>query len=150
MSAKETSRKPPCHILVAEDDANDVWLLKRAFAKAGLTATVSFVTNGQEVIAYLEGNPPFDNRSAYPLPNLLMLDLKMPGIGGLEVLEWLATKPKLAGLRVVVFSSCAAPEDSRYAVKLGALSCMTKPLDPLYLAHLFHDLPSHSASDRPV
>ena len=132
MSAKAASNITPL-ILVAEDDPNDVLLLKRAFEKAGLGASVLYVSNGLEVIRYLRGEPPFDNRTSHPLPDLLLLDLKMPGAGGLDVLSWLSARKELAGIRVVIFSSCVAPEDSQRAVSLGARSCLTKPLNPLDL-----------------
>ena len=132
MSAKAAPNITPV-ILVAEDDPNDVLLLKRAFEKAGLGASVLYVSNGLEVIRYLRGEPPFDNRATHPLPDLLLLDLKMPGAGGLDVLAWLSVRKELAGIRVVIFSSCVAPEDSQRAVSLGACSCLTKPLNPLDL-----------------
>jgi CheY-like chemotaxis protein len=140
MSAKAAPNQPAIRILVAEDDPNDVLLLKRAFAKAQVPAALFFVSNGQEAISYLEGQAPFDDRAVYPLPNLLLLDLNMPGLGGLEVLQWLAAQHALAGLRIAVISSCLAPEACRQAVKLGAHCCVTKPLDPLQLLPVFREL----------
>src|SRR5579864_5957616 len=109
MSAKAAVDRPALVILVAEDDPNDVLLLKRAFARVGMAARLFFVSNGQEAISYLQGQAPFDNRVDYPYPNMLLLDFNMPGVNGLEVLEWLASQPERASLIVVVFSSCMAP-----------------------------------------
>src|SRR5579883_1707031 len=126
-------------ILIAEDDPNDVLLLQRAFSKAALQASVTFVPNGLEAIAYLRGDPPYDNRAIHPIPDLLLLDLKMPGAGGLDVLAWIAQRKEFAGLRVAVFSSCVAPEDSKKAVSLGARSCFNKPIDPVQLLALIQE-----------
>jgi two-component system response regulator len=146
MSAKAAAENPPPVILIAEDDANDVLLLKRAFAKLDTRASLFFVSNGQSAISYLKGEPPFSSRGAYPYPSLLLLDVNMPGVGGLEVLEWLAANPAMAGPRVVIFSSCVAPEASRRATHLGAHSCITKPLNPGNLLPLMQDLPGFSKS----
>ncbi|HZR21287.1 MAG TPA: response regulator [Verrucomicrobiae bacterium] len=140
MSAKAAPTKPAINILVAEDDANDVLLLKRAFTKAQVPAALFFVSNGQEAISYLEGQSPFDDRTTYPFPSVLLLDLNMPGVGGLEVLQWLAARPDLSGLRVAIISSYLAPEACRQAAKLGVQWCVTKPLDPLQLLPVFGEL----------
>ena len=147
MSAKSAFVPRPAVILVAEDDSNDVLLLQRAFAKASLPARVLFVSNGAEVIRYLSGEAPFDDRAICPFPQLLLLDLNMPGMGGLEVLQWLEANPQVARLRVVVFSSCVAPEHARQAARLGAHSCVTKPLCPLDLLPMLQELSNAPALD---
>ena len=139
MSAKAAEDQPASVVLIAEDDPNDVLLLKRAFAKARIPASVLFVSNGQEALQYLQGEPPFDDRVTHPFPDVLLLDLKMPMLGGLEVLEWLASRPDRAEVCVVVFSSCLGPEECRQALTLGAHSCLTKPLDPCALLQLLRD-----------
>src|SRR6266404_160025 len=92
-------------ILVAEDDADDVFLLRRATRKAGLSHRVFDVVDGTMVISYLGGEPPFDNRLDYPFPDLLLLDLKMPKMNGFDVLAWLKGRPDMGSLPVVVLSS---------------------------------------------
>jgi len=136
-------------ILVAEDDPNDVLLLKRAFIKTGLPASLFFVSNGQEAISYLRREAPFDNRAEYPFPDILLLDLNMPVVGGLEVMEWLSVWPERASLVAVVFSSCMAPSACSQATMLGAHSCMTKPLDPSALLPMLSELSRHSESRPP-
>jgi CheY-like chemotaxis protein len=140
MSAKAAVDRPALVILVAEDDPNDVLLLRRAFSRAGIVASLFFVPNGQEAISYLRGERTYEDRSKYPVPHMVLLDLNMPAVGGLDVLEWLASRPERAELVVVVFSSCMAPSDCRQAAMLGAHSCMTKPIDPSALLPVLAEL----------
>jgi CheY-like chemotaxis protein len=130
MSAKADSCSTPVNILVAEDDCDDVLLLRRAFKRAGISANLFFVSDGQEAIEFLQRAGPNGNRPECPMPALLVVDLNMPGLGGMEVLEWLMTRPELGRVRVVIFSSVIAPHVSEAALKLGAYRCMTKPIDP--------------------
>jgi CheY-like chemotaxis protein len=116
-------------ILVAEDDLGDVVLLRRAFAKAGVRAPIYFARDGKEVLDYLQGNAPFENPIRHPLPNLLLLDLKLPGLGGFEVLEWLREQPGLRRTLVVVLSDSKQMEDVNRAYALGANSYVARPQD---------------------
>jgi CheY-like chemotaxis protein len=120
----------PLKILVAEDELGDVLLLKRAFVKAGVRMPVHFARNGQEVLDYLEGKTPFDDPVAYPLPDLLLLDLKLPGIDGFEVLTWLRAQPGLSPMCVVVLTTSDYPVDVNRAYALGANAYLVKPQDP--------------------
>jgi CheY-like chemotaxis protein len=116
-------------ILVAEDEINDVILLKRAVEQAGVGVPVRFVRDGAEVFDYLEGKPPFDNRQKFPLPGLLLLDLKMPRVSGWEVLAWLRRQPNLKTLTVAVFSGSNWKADRERALAEGAHFYVTKPVD---------------------
>ncbi len=126
----------PLRVLVAEDELGDVLLLKRAFAVAGVGAPVYFARDGQEVVDYLEGKPPFENPVQFPLPNLLLLDLKLPRINGFDVLAWIRAQPSVRRLLVVVLSSSDAPEDIDRAYALGANSYLIKPCEPAALVQM--------------
>jgi CheY-like chemotaxis protein len=127
-------------ILQIEDDENDVFLLRNVFEGAGIANPLHFVTDGQMAIDYLSGNGQFADRQKYPLPCLVLTDLKLPKKSGLEVLEWIRHQPRLKKLVVVVFSSSAHPKDVDKAYELGANAYIQKTADPNQLkeiAHLF-------------
>src|SRR5690242_6664241 len=92
-------------ILLAEDDKNDIFLMRRAFDNAGFHNPLFVVHNGQEVIDYLLGTGLFGNRAKYPLPGLLLLDLKMPLMDGYDVLEWIGQHSEFDQMPVVVLTS---------------------------------------------
>src|SRR5690348_14796702 len=116
-------------ILLAEDEEDYVLLIRRAFSQAKIPNPLHVVWNGQEAIAYLKGEGKYANREEYPLPDLFLLDLKMPRVNGFEVLKWLRSQPGLAPLRVLVLTSSDAIRDVNEAYRLGANSFLVKPLD---------------------
>ena|SRR2546422_7064883 len=116
-------------ILIAEDDENHVLFIRRAFKKAQLLNPLVVVPDGEAAIAYLKGEGQFANRSEYPLPDLLLLDLRMPRKDGFQVLEWVRQEPGLSTLRVVVLTSSEDMRDVNRAYSLGANSFLVKPLD---------------------
>ena len=116
-------------ILQVEDDANDVFLLQRAFAQAGITNPVQVATDGQMAIDYLAGTDHFANRARYPLPSLVLLDLKLPRKSGREVLQWIRSQPMLRRLIVIIFTTAQYAGDVGLAYDLGANSFLVKPLD---------------------
>jgi CheY-like chemotaxis protein len=116
-------------VLIAEDNENDIVMLQRAFRQASITAPIQYVSNGEQAIAYLKGEGRFSRRDEFPLPDLLLLDLKMPRKSGFDVLEWLRTQPSLSHLRVVVLTTSEELRDVNRAYALGAASFLTKPVD---------------------
>ena len=116
-------------MLVAEDDPHDVFLLSRAFRLAGLEGSVTFVNDGQEAIDFFSAEPStsVEEPQEKPIPDLLLLDLKMPRLNGFQVLEWLRTQPGLKRLPVIVFTSSTLSEDVNRAYDLGANSYVEKP-----------------------
>lgn len=110
------------HILLVEDNEDDVILVQRSLRKAGVTAPVHVVRDGDEAIAFLE-------RAAVApsLPALVLLDLKLPRRSGLEVLAWIRAHQGLASLPVVMFTTSTQDADVGEAYRLGANSYLKKP-----------------------
>lgn len=115
-------------ILLAEDDPNDVLLIQRAFQKAGMRHVLKVVRDGEEAINYLSGEGDFADRERFPKPFLLLLDLKMPGADGFEVLRWVRAEPETKRLLVVVLTSSNLQADVDRAYDLGANSYLVKPV----------------------
>ena len=113
-------------ILHAEDDENDVVLLQIAMEQAGVTSPIQVVTDGQQVVNYFSGEGKFADREAYPLPGLVLLDLKLPVLPGLEVLSWMRKKAHLP-TPIVVLSSSETEADIASAYRLGANGYVSKP-----------------------
>jgi CheY-like chemotaxis protein len=116
--------------LLVEDNEDHVLLFKRAFSKSNVLNPLQVVRNGHEAICYLDGSGRYRNRDEFPLPALVLLDLKMPGIDGFEVLSWIRQQPSLKTLRVIVLTSSEAIRDVNRAYQLGANSFLVKPMDP--------------------
>jgi len=114
---------------VVEDDSNDVVLLQRAFQKAGLRDALRIVRDGEQAIHYLSGQGQYADRERFPLPFLVLLDLKMPRTDGFEVLEWVRAEPDLKRLLIVVLTSSHLQSDVDRAYELGANSYLVKPVE---------------------
>ena len=117
-------------VLLVEDDPNDVLLTQIAFEKARLANPLTVVRDGEEAIAYLRGAGPFADRRRYPMPILVLLDLKMPKLTGFQVLEWLRAQPGMVGrIPVAIMTSSDHDPDATRAFQLGADSFLQKPPD---------------------
>ena len=114
-------------ILLVEDNPDDVLFLERAFAATGVAVPLRIVKDAGGAIDYLIGEGKYADRSTYPLPALVLLDLKMPGASGLVVLRWLREQPVLKRLPVVMLTSSAQEEDIAQAFDLGINSYVVKP-----------------------
>jgi CheY-like chemotaxis protein len=123
-------------ILLVEDDANDVLLIQRAFQKAGLRHVLKVVRDGEQAIAYLSGRGSYANRERFPHPFLVLLDLKMPGTDGFEVLRWAREEPQCKRLLIVVLTSSNLQADVDRAYELGANSYLVKPVEFEEMYHL--------------
>ena len=119
-------------ILVAEDNDDHIVFIKRAFKQAGFLNPVQVVGDGAKAISYLNGDGKYADRTNYPLPGLLLLDLKMPNKNGFEVMEWIRAQASLRYLKIVVLTTTDRVFDVQRAYELGASSFLVKPLD-------FHD-----------
>ncbi|HWN95385.1 MAG TPA: response regulator [Methylomirabilota bacterium] len=116
-------------ILHVEDDPNDVLLIARAFRKAESPAQVQVVNDGEKAVQYLAGTDTFAKRDQFPLPSLVLLDLKLPRKSGIEVLEWMRTQPGLKRIPVVMLTSSRQPIDINRAYDLGVNAYLVKPVD---------------------
>ena len=130
-------------VLVAEDDANDAFLLRRAFSCAELCCSLIHVANGRLAADYLTGAPPYLDRTQYPLPGLLITDLNMPLMDGWDLLDWLQGRPDLKHLPAIVLSSCEAGNERARALKLGARAYHVKPLRFFELTALVRQFERH-------
>jgi CheY-like chemotaxis protein len=116
-------------ILLVEDREDDIVLIRKAFEKAELANPLYVVRNGEEAVAYLTGDAAFSNRNEYPLPDLILLDLKMPRLDGFETLLWIRNQPGIRNIPVVILTSSAELRDVTRAYALGANSYLVKPVD---------------------
>jgi CheY-like chemotaxis protein len=139
-------------VLIAEDDANDAFFLKRALWMSGTDLGVMVVGDGAEVMRYLKRESPYEDPALCPWPAMVLLDLHMPLVSGLEVLRWLKHQPETSQLPVVMLASVAAPGDREKALELGARGCLDKPGELgdwaklLASARRLCDVPPHEGS----
>jgi CheY-like chemotaxis protein len=127
-------------ILLVEDNADDVLLIQRAFRKANLLAPLTVVGDGEAAIRYLAGDAEYQARAHFPLPSLVLLDLKLPRKNGLEVLQWARGQRALRGIPVVVLTSSQERHDVERAYDAGANSFLCKPVDFEQLIQMVHAL----------
>lgn len=115
-------------ILLVEDNPDDVVLTMRALQKHSCQDSVIVVRDGVEALDYLQGRGNFIGRDTRQLPALVLLDLKLPRINGLELLEQLKADPVLCRMRIVVLTSSLEDEDIMSSYDSGACSYMRKPV----------------------
>jgi CheY-like chemotaxis protein len=119
----------PEAILIVDDDSLEADLIDRGFRKAGFNHPVRVVTSGDDARSYLRGDGPYAERDKYPLPRLMILDHRMAGESGWDVLRWVRQQPELQTLVVVVFSGSDDPQVRNQALELGANAYHIKPQD---------------------
>ncbi|MBD2016565.1 response regulator [Microcoleus sp. FACHB-53] len=116
-------------ILLVEDNPADILLIQRAFRQADLShISLQIVRDGDAAVLYLSGEREYLDRERYPLPMLMLLDLKLPRRSGHEVLEWLRQQPDLKRLPVIMLTSSREVFDVNQAYELGANSYLVKPI----------------------
>ena len=116
-------------ILHVEDDPNDVLLVARAFRKAESAAAVQVVNDGEQAVDYLSGAHSFSQREQFPVPSLVLLDLKLPRKSGIEVLAWIRAQPGLKRIPVVMLTSSKQAVDINRAYDLGVNAYLVKPVN---------------------
>jgi len=146
-------------ILQVDDDPNDVFFMQRAMKKVGIANPIQVASDGQEGIDYLRGAGKFADRRKYPFPCLVLLDLKLPYVMGLDVLRWIRGQP-LISLPVIVLSASGQDDDIATAYRLGANAFLTKPsqsskledmmraIKDFWLLH--NTLPRESSMESPI
>ena len=117
-------------ILLVEDDVNDVFFFKRAVKLAAIIDPLHVAQDGRQAIDYLKGSGAYADRNQFPLPSLVMLDLKLPHVMGLDVLKWIRAQPEFQNVIVIVFTSSQLTPDIDNAYRLGANSYVVKPSTP--------------------
>jgi CheY-like chemotaxis protein len=116
------------HILLVEDNRMDVELTLDAFKEAHLGNKIDVAANGEEALAYVFGRDKYADRQKYPWPDIILLDLKMPGIDGFEVLRLLKATPGLKSIPVVILTSSREEGDLALSYECGANSYLVKPV----------------------
>lgn len=116
------------HILLVEDNRMDIELTLDAFKEARLKNTIQVAQNGEEALDYLFGRGKYSDRETYPIPNLVLLDLKLPRIDGFEVLRQIKSAPILKRLPVVILTSSKEEGDRALSYDIGANSYLVKPV----------------------
>lgn len=114
-------------VLSVDDNDVDGALLERAFKRCSIPSRLFRVSEGPQAMAYLTGHGIYADRAAYPLPDLVLLDLVMPKMHGLEVLKWIREQPELKKTAVLIFTSSEKPEDVKDATRIGANGYLVKP-----------------------
>jgi CheY-like chemotaxis protein len=139
-------------ILIVDDDEADQFMLERTLRGIGVVNPVRKLSDGTSAIRYLNGDPPYHDRTVHPLPCVIFLDLKMPGVTGWDVLDWVHALSMKRTSKLFVHSSVTAIPDLQRMYTLGADSFISKPLKEVDLFNLVHHHPGpweiHPPQDR--
>lgn len=127
MRMREIMESKPQVVLSVDDNDVDGALLERAFKRTSIPARLYRVSEGPQAMAYLAGDGIYRDRESYPLPDLVLLDLAMPKMSGVEVLKWIREQSIVRKTRVLIFTSSEKPEDFRAANEIGADGYLLKP-----------------------
>jgi CheY-like chemotaxis protein len=117
-------------ILLVEDNEDDVFIVRRAFQKAGINNPLFVAEDGRIALDYIAGSGEFGDRKRFPVPALMLLDLKLPRVMGLDVLKSIRNNPALSAMLVVILTSSDQQPDIDRAYRLGANSYIVKPPMP--------------------
>jgi CheY-like chemotaxis protein len=134
--------------LVVEDDPNEAFLMLRAMDKADIFAPLPIMKSAEEAIDYVAGAGPYSDRAEYPLPSIVLLDLKLPRKSGFAVLDYIRSRPELRRLKVVILSASTLPEDINRAYESKADAFFTKPTSFRAFVELIGSLERHLSTPR--
>ena len=123
-------------VLLVEDNEDDVFLMERLFRRAGIVLPLQVVTDGKQAVDYLAGTSPYGDRTKYPLPRFLFLDLKLPYLKGFEILAWMRRQPHLNGIRVMILTSSVEDQDRERAESFGVPYLVKPPTTEMVLKAL--------------
>jgi two-component system, response regulator len=130
-------------ILLVEDNDDDVQLTLRAFRKSDLVSTVTVVRDGVEALDYLLATGEYASRNPDVMPDLVLLDIKLPRVDGVQVLERLRSHPRTRLIPIVILTSSAEPKDLLTCYTLGANSYVRKPIDFQQFTNALHQIGSY-------
>jgi CheY-like chemotaxis protein len=123
-AAMDTTPRP---ILSIDDNEVDGALLSRAVKRTGVPWRLFTVTEGSQALSYLGGEGIYGDRTVYPLPEIILLDIRMPKMSGMDVLRWIRDRTELKKIPIVVLTSSTHPEDKTAAHKAGVIGYYNKP-----------------------
>jgi CheY-like chemotaxis protein len=135
------SDEKPIIILLVEDSPDDVFFFRRAVQKSGFSSVTNVAVDGVEAMDCLLNKGKFADAAAFPPPDIMFLDLKLPHVNGFEVLQWMRRHPEQMQPMVVVLTSSSQPEDQQRAEALGAALFLTKPPVPEQLRQVLQKCP---------
>ena len=115
------------HVLLVDDNEMDVELPMHAFRESKCSGTVHVARGGQEALDYIFGNAPYEDRARHPMPSIVLLDLKMPGVDGFEVLRQMKQNDCVRRVPVVILTSSPDERDRAATYDIGANSYLVKP-----------------------
>jgi CheY-like chemotaxis protein len=136
-------------ILLVEDIDDDVFFLKRALRDAKIAHPLQIVVDGQQALDYLEGKSEYADRDKFPLPFLVLLDLKLPYVMGLDVLKWIRQRREFDAMLVVVLTSSQQDSDLTATYRLGGNSYLIKPPSREKILELVKSLGEYWPADEP-
>ena len=116
------------NVLLVEDREEDIFLVERASRESEFIGSFHAVRDGLEAIQYLRQEGPFADRLKFPMPNIMLIDLKMPRMNGMEFLQWLRAHPECLTIPTIVYSSSSMEGDIREAYRNGANAYFVKPV----------------------
>ncbi len=123
-----SSAAKQCVILMADDDEDDVLLVRDSFERSKLLNDLHVVEDGEELLDYLKHRGMYSNPESSPRPDIILLDLNMPRMDGREALEEIKADPELRTIPTIVLTTSKAHEDICRSYNLGANSFITKPV----------------------